>query len=377
MFTALRSATRFYRTATSTRWPGASSLAINLLFASLLIATAQFAVILALGVKLFQFDSHAQCWVEKLQAWEWREFPVVYVASSRSDKNSLWMGENTSKLGVVYASILSPLLILLFLGTMLYLHFRRAGITNQQGMSWAFWTMLLLFVGVIQDAWLGPDNSLGGKSEAHPHCQILPSDLAALQTQHSQRVGLGVASEVLSGLGALCMMLYLCLAITAARQNALSATKSSLRLQDLTSPARSNDSPSQPSPPLPCYNPFHPRNPTGRHTPTGGSSPISNLSPYPLDHPLSRPDSAQPASEVQVGITIEREVRVESVRRSSLGWDDDEEGGVHLGFEQRVWTPLAGEVRDAYSVNVESGGENGENGEERKEGEQVRKDSKN
>ncbi|KAH7072450.1 hypothetical protein FB567DRAFT_611949 [Paraphoma chrysanthemicola] len=382
MLTTIRFPTHLYRTATSTRWPGASSNAIHFLFAALLIATAQFAIILALGVKLLRLDSKAQCWVEAQQGWEWVGFPVVYVTSSHRPQGKLWMGENTSKIGIIYASILSPLITLLFLGSMLRLHFRRDGITNRQGISCAFWIMLLLVVGVIQDAWLGPDSSFGRRSETDRYCHILPSDFAVLKKKHSQRVGLGVGSEVLSGLAALCMILYLSLAIIAARRNALMASKSSVRLENLTSTSTSAPSshPTSPQPhpslPAPSYNPLHPRNPTGRHTPTGGSSPISNLSPYPLDHPLSQPDSAQPAAEGQVGITIEREVRVESARRSSVGWNDDEEGGVHLRSEQRVWTPLAGEVRDGYSVSVESGGENGEDGDDMKE-EQARKDSKN
>tara|TARA_R110002003_G_scaffold64_5_gene5982 strand:+ start:4912 stop:5391 length:480 start_codon:yes stop_codon:yes gene_type:complete len=159
------------------------------------------------------------------------------------------------------------------------------------------------------------------------------------------------------------MILYLSLAVTAAMQNRSDAAKSSVRLQNLTSPTTSTSSTPMPTLPTPTSTP----DTTGRHTPTGGSRPISNLQPYPADHPLSQ-------TEARIGLSISKGGRVESrVRRVS----EDEEAGLGLGQEQRVWTPLPRATQDVGHVFAVGDGEVDGKDDEKDEETQARKDSKN
>lgn len=63
--------------------------------------------------------------------------------------------------------------------------------------------MCLLFVGTIQDAWLGPDREEVVVGRGYTICWRPDPEFDAIKRERKIRWGLGVGSEVFSGLGAL------------------------------------------------------------------------------------------------------------------------------------------------------------------------------
>ncbi|KAF2824395.1 hypothetical protein CC86DRAFT_55023 [Ophiobolus disseminans] len=345
----------------STRWPSSSRNAIFLLILCLILCVAQFAVILTLGIKLLHMPKTVMCYQPVADlGWVQRDvkYPVTVLGlemgmGMQGEGERFGVGRNSGVVGIAYAAIITPVVINTLLIILGWLHFRKAGISNRTGVFCGFTALCLLIIGTLQDAWLGPD--LHSTRKATP-CYLEYDTFAAAKHERNVRLALGVCSEIFSGLGALCMALYLALAISACRQNRKDAAQSQTRMHILETPRAPANTPDNSLHSLQ----LHPH-------------------PHPQPHPAASISCAHLPSHTDAVPTItaaEPASNPASETASTQGQytrSEDEEAS--LGREVDGWTPLnADEVREAARAGGEEAVKKDEDVDEESD---RRKDSRN
>ncbi|CAO2652852.1 Nn.00g022630.m01.CDS01 [Neocucurbitaria sp. VM-36] len=270
---SFRSFFTLFTGAKSTRWPGPSRFALPLLFLCLLIAIAQFAVNLPLGIQLLRIGNKVSCQeADEPAGFEHNVLPLPVTFSNLQSQDPqarkfFSMRRNRGKT-----------------------------ITNRAGMLFATGLISLFIIANLQDSWLNIDERK--LHHEYAWCWKNNDEMESLWAQRMTRLRLLLAVEVLGGLGGLCVAFYFVLATTAASANRLESQRQSTRLQTLRTDSAPTNSPGTA---LPSSHP-------SALPSTGPPTPSSSAPTLPsLDFDLTSPPTAAKPGEQRMTAAEKRE----------------------------------------------------------------------
>ncbi|KAH7379475.1 hypothetical protein BKA66DRAFT_610062 [Pyrenochaeta sp. MPI-SDFR-AT-0127] len=207
-------------------------LSMYIFFLCLLFAIAQLSANIALGVKLLRVGDKILCKDPQGIMDEVMYLPVTFAnqeAEMTKRGEYLSVHENKTISEILFASVATPLIILLAIMTKIAMHF--CCLSNRSGILFALCLVGLFMTANVQDYWLNIDAE--SFHVEYNWCWTSAAAMAQLSKERSDREALVQIGGLLSGMGALFMALYLLLACLAVIGDNVDRREQSTRLQDL------------------------------------------------------------------------------------------------------------------------------------------------